>query len=345
MTNYRYDIRKLKHDAHGQWVQILGQIGIIASNKKHTPCPICGKDGTFRVYEKSENLTYTCSCGYGDGFKLLAEAGVMSLSDSLEFVNSYLYGEAIKPVSRARPASPQKPDKDYSEYKKKIKATLKNTYHSVTKKSQQHYTSRGLSDIPRIESITYGARWYKDVPFKDNKGRAPYHNVIVGKLSEWGENEKGIITIFTDIDYIRELSGDSDLYDKPMIKHVPSLVGCGVWIGCYSNVLNVSEGLENTLTICKVLNTFNAVSSVTSALMGGLIIPDGVDTMVVWADSGEAGTRSAELLASRYPKINTKIIYPADTGLKTNEKTDWNDLLKEHGKQVLRINVKHLIAM
>lgn len=58
----------------GRWADIFNYYGLPPiTGKKHYQgeCTICGRKGKFRIDNKDERGEWICTCGAGDGWKLL----------------------------------------------------------------------------------------------------------------------------------------------------------------------------------------------------------------------------------------------------------------------------------
>lgn len=89
----------------GRWPEIFEYYKLPPiTGKKHYQgeCPICGKKGKFRIDNKNGRGTWICSCGAGDGWKLLEltqQKDFRVLASEIESVNRK---QLFRPSSTAR---------------------------------------------------------------------------------------------------------------------------------------------------------------------------------------------------------------------------------------------------
>lgn len=85
------NIDKLQALAADRWHDIFGACGLdVRSDKRHSPCPICGGKDRFRCDNKQGRGTWICNhCGAGDGLKLV-ELQMRDFKAAVDFVASFL---------------------------------------------------------------------------------------------------------------------------------------------------------------------------------------------------------------------------------------------------------------
>jgi hypothetical protein len=171
--------------------------------------------------------------------------------------------------------------------------------------------------------VSYGYQWFMGRLLKDTQGKPTKYHVILPKISLFNKSPLAVVRIYTDMQSIQALLPNEQLGKKPVLMGAcASISGAGIW---FTNKpmkhLHIAEGFENGLSIATALNTKNIVCGNTAGGLGSLIIPDFVESITIWMDSGTAGKQGARKLYKRYMK-NKTITYaiPPD-----NE--DWNDLL------------------
>jgi len=86
--------------AQGKWPGILNALGLEDKflRNQHGPCPLCGGKDRYRFDDKDGKGTYYCSCGAGDGVKLVMlfknldfKNAAMQIEQAAGFVKSSRY--------------------------------------------------------------------------------------------------------------------------------------------------------------------------------------------------------------------------------------------------------------
>lgn len=99
------DAQEIKYAARGRWSQIICDVGGISDDfltRQHGPCPKCGGNKPFRVFDDfQETGGAVCSrCGkFGDGIEVVKWSNGIEFYDAIERIANYL---GIKPTDKPR---------------------------------------------------------------------------------------------------------------------------------------------------------------------------------------------------------------------------------------------------
>ena len=323
MGNNYLNFKEIKADAYGNWLSILTACGLdVISNSAHITCPICSKEGAFRVDDSTPDSTYICTCSSGDGFKLLQEALSITSFEAFKKVDSVQGGMTYSAPHKPSSVSPSPAlNNDGSKLEKAIQySTAK-----PNKDALNYYNQRGIKGMNQsLSYVSYGYQWFMGRLLKDAQGNATKHSVILPKLSFFNQPALAVVRIYTNTKAIQELMPTETIAKKPILKGaIESITGTGIWFTDKPmKHLHITEGYENGLSVATALNTRDVVCGNTANGLASLIIPDCVESFTIWMDAGKAGKAGARKLYSRYMKSKA-ITY----AIPPNGK-DWNDLLK-----------------
>ncbi len=336
---------KLKAYSYG-WDSILSHFGVDTAcldnrANKRSYCPLCGGDkhsNHFDYRNKSPDETYHCfKCGGGDGFKLLYQLNGTGFGAIAKLIRGDANSvPASKPVTTTT-TSNYKPDEDKAKKLVRLKRAIKYSGHTPKQWGIEYLAGRGIkfrNPIQKLDFVRYGSGYYMDRFIPDANGKPTYHNCLLFPLSVYeSKGARGLVRIYVDMNKVKLAIrgvGDSKLPSKPMLS-TKNLAGAGVWFSkTVENVLHVGEGIENTLSILQSLKTLDGVASVTAGLMGKLVIPPHITEMHIWKDSGNAGTKGARELRSRYETEIDIIIHAPPDGM------DWNDILRNDNANMIQ---------
>ncbi|MCK5904612.1 MAG: toprim domain-containing protein, partial [Gammaproteobacteria bacterium] len=314
------NFKEIKADAYGNWLSILTACGLdVISNSAHITCPICSKEGAFRVDDSTPDSTYICTCSSGDGFKLLEKALNITAIEAFKRVSKTQYGEIYSKHVTSKPTP--SPANDGT----KLNNAIKYSNLQPTADALKYYDQRGIEGMNhKFSFVSYGFQWYMGRLLKDDEGKPTKHSVILPKISFFNQPALAVVRIYTDMQAIQALIPAETLGKKPVLMGATSTIkGAGIWFTDKPmKHLHIAEGYENGLSIATTLDTKDVVCGNTANGLGSLIIPDFVESITIWMDSGKAGKAGARKLYSRYMKSKA-ITY----AIPPNSK-DWNDLLK-----------------
>ena len=340
MTTYKLNFNEIKTKAHGQWLNILEQCGLsVKSKSTHSTCPICSKEGTFRVDDKDIQRTYICSCSSGDGIKLLTLALNISSYEAFKKVNEAMEGKTFNEAHSVNPARSNAIYNNKDANRKRQQAVdnaLKYSSRTPTIEALDYYDARCIiCSEKKHDFVQYGMQIYKGI-------KGFIHPVIMPILSRYKGKAVGLVRIYLDHGQIyNKLGYEIDIAKKPFLRGgVETLAGYGTWFTKGNiNTLHVVEGFENGLSIATALKTTRIVCGHTASLLGNLIIPDCVKILHIWGDHGKTGEKAVNKLMGRYGSTISIIKhFPRDRD------QDWNDsLICDGGREIKEALLKEVI--
>ena len=152
-------------------------------------------------------------------------------------------------------------------------------------------------------------------------------------------DDKGVITTLHRT-YLSPNGGKAEVEHSRKMMAVPcntTVTGGAIRLATPRGILGVAEGLETALAAYTStrLPTWSCVSA---TLLAGFNPPEGIHTLVVWADRdrSQAGKIAAERLKERMKEkgINVLILMPLAIIPPGQKGIDWNDMLLRNGASV-----------
>lgn len=208
--------------------------------------------------------------------------------------------------------------------------------HAMNTKAARIYLNARCLSMRGVSSDSL--RYTPALPYYDSDGNkvGDFPALVAAIRDVDGE----IVTLHRT--YLSEAGGKARIPGKGATKKMMSVPegldvkGCAIQLSGAVNggVLGVAEGIETALSAQRAtgMPTWAAVSAV---LMEHFEVPEGVHTVVVWADKdvSTTGERSAEVLRSRLERqgIKVHVLLPPMAIPATSKSVDWNDVLVQHG--------------
>ncbi len=114
--------------------------------------------------------------------------------------------------------------------------------------------------------------------------------------------------------------------------------GGGIWMGKYTAQLLVSEGIEKALAV-QAATGICAVAGVSSTMLPNLVIPTGVQQIIITADGDLAGEKAVRKATIKWGKQGIKVFtsYPPVSG------KDWDECTRDEIRAAIRSS-KEVIA-
>ncbi|MBE5251753.1 DUF7146 domain-containing protein [Mixta mediterraneensis] len=261
--------------AVGKWPQIFKAFGLPpVTGLKHwaKECPVCDRKGKFRIDDKDGRGTWICSCGSGDGWKLLELTQQKSIRELFAEVD-----QIIGNVWQRDPSAPQR---------QKQVATVDQIRDAVLRKfadmqglrdtpAQSYLSSRGIFTLPVPDAARYCSS-------------QPLHG---------GGSLQAIWSLATDskmnLCYLHRtlLDGDKKA-DVDMAKKQKKLqddsyleyaVSVAIRLFPVASTLGIAEGVETALS-CKQLYGVNTWSVINANFMEKFLAPAGVTHLIIFTD-------------------------------------------------------------
>ncbi|MGF2656346.1 DUF7146 domain-containing protein [Serratia marcescens] len=281
---------KTSEAARGRWAEIFEYFGlppITGKNHYKGECPVCSARGKFRIDDGDGKCTWICTCGSGDGMKLLTLTQGKSFSALCAEIDQ-LIGNNYRHLSVP-----------------------------VNTTAAEYLRQRGISRLPAdairfCERQRHAGRVFQVLYAlaTDDKGELCYlHRTLLDgdRKADIGESAKLL----------------NSLQEPTYLDHARSVA---IRMFPVASTMGVAEGIETALS-CYQTYRVNTWATINSTFMKKFRVPAGVKHLIVFADmdahsaTGQAAAfecAHANLLA-RNDLISVSVRW-CDTG-------DFNDLL------------------
>jgi putative DNA primase/helicase len=293
------DVMKM---TQGRWQDILSSNGISddAISGKHSPCPLCGGRDRFRWVSsegKGRWICNQCRPGRGgDGMDLLMEYTGRTFKD---------LAAEIKPELNKYKQSAQPKKKD-------PRIRLNRVASGCVKITHGDPVSNYLfsRNIEKTENI-YGLRYHPSMAYYHEGNYMGHYPAMVGRvITHEGLRESYHIT------YLSNAGEKADVPSpKKILPPVTTLNGCGCYLSAIrNNELLVAEGIETALA-GEQLFGIAGVAALTAGGMEKLIIPEGVERVLILGDNDASftGQKSAYTLANRLVREGLEVAVKIST--------------------------------
>lgn len=289
---------KIRNHAKGKWPQIITAIlgDEYADTRKHRPCPKGDGVDRYRLSDRGETGGFFCACSDGtkDGFDLLQCSQGVDFKGAAELVESV--------IGPCEPDADWKPEKPHwiHEAAKQAKSVPRSRY----------LEARGLKPVPEL-------LFHRDLPYYVDGNHLWSYPAMLAPIRK-GDAIKAYHVTYLDgakkaeVPVVRKIMGGN------------GIKGGAVRLAQHGAILGVAEGIETALSAA-VLHDMPVWSVLNTSLMGDFDIPDGVKTLVIFADHDEnyAGHAAAYKLAHR-----AKCQGVGTVGVRLPDQPgDWNDVL------------------
>lgn len=353
-----YDANIVRADARDRWDFILQQLAPDIQNAlsrpgRHIPCPVHGGTDGFRVFkdvhERGGAICNTCG-PLKDGFALLMWLYHWDFPTALQAVGDLL-GTGEIPTLETRPPIPKHPERSI-ESQKRLSKTWKETV--------------AITDADAAPARAYFAG--RGIPIEDWLHLVPNHEEVIRvhpSLAHFVEGEltdrfPAIICMVTQQDgkpvnlhrtYLAKDGSGKAPVDPPrkLMSAMPGQTtsGAAVRLGpIVQGVVQVAEGLETAVSVM-IARQKPVWPVISDTLMGAFKPPEGVRSVVVWADRDREsllydkpirpGEFYAQKLCQRLREQGYRTLFfvpnaPIREGAKS---VDWNDILLDYGPEAI----------
>lgn len=339
----------------GRWLFVLANLvpeleKAISKPGRHIACPIHGGNDGLRLFrDANESGGGICNtCGpKPDGFALLMWLKGWHFSETLTAVAGILGITDVrypKPVVKYPALSQSNSTVDDDN----IKAILslvwqqaKSIHHPDAEPVRLYLQSRGLdASIPDWPTL----RFHPKMQYRDEDGKVIGHYPAMLALLENGHEAITIHRTFLTLDgHKAPVEAPKKMMPAPSDKPVS---GSAIRLGRPGRVLSVTEGIETALAVIEATGmvTWPLISS---TLMPGFNLPDGVEKLIIWSDLDRpspvtgirAGTEAAIKLAHRAKArgIEVEIREPKGPLPVDAKSIDWLDVLNTEGPNAFAI--------
>lgn len=288
---------KLRDHAKGKWPQIITAIvgEQYADTRKHQPCPKGDGTDRYRFSDVDGTGRFFCACSDGDkdGFDLL------QCCQGVDFKGAAKLVESVIGACEDDDWQPEKPHWIHSAVKQ-----------ATSVPRSRYLEARGLKPVPEL-------LFHRDLPYYVDDNHLWSYPAMIAPIRK-GDAIKAYHVTYLDGARKAEVPTQRKILGGNGIK------GGAIRLAQHGAVLGVAEGIETALS-ATALHNIPVWSVLNTSLMGELDIPEGVTTLVIFADHDEnyAGHAAAYKLAHRAKCQGVTTVHvriPEHPG-------DWNDVL------------------
>lgn len=319
----------------GRWPEIFDYFGLPAvTGKRHYKgeCPVCGGKGKYRCDDLEGSGSWICTCGRGDGWKLLDLTQKKPFAELAREIDE-LIGNQYQPEHGDAAPKPRESVK----IRKGVIAKFGSLVGLRGTGAEQYLNSRGINRLPAdwvkfnaLEKTPYGDKQAMWALATDDKAKPCYlHRTFLD-----GAHKADIPT------QKRMLSLQEDSY----LEHAGSVA---IRMFPVASTLGIAEGIETALS-CQQIYNCNTWAVLNTSLMKRFRAPSGVKHLVIFADCDDNGAGHAAAWECGHRNIISKnndvqqvsIRWP---GRDDGGSCDFNDMLMT-GAKVYEWPLKKRIA-
>jgi len=294
--------------AAGKWPGVLTNLGVEAAllTGKHVTCPFCSKPRNFRFDDRGIG-SWICTCGAGDGFKLLQQLfgwGFKKAADEVERVAGFAESKQVT----SGPTNAEK-----------LRA-LRRVWSESEAVSPGDVVHRYLRNRGLRFNGTQNIRLHPGMRFRDTEGNViGTFPVMLSRVQN--KDGQGVSLHRT---FLTEEGKKAEGGNAKQLMPGLGIAGAAIRLGEVGEAIGVAEGIETALALAH--STTMPVWSVVSASgMESFIPPDCVRRVVVFADNDASftGQAAAYSLAKKLVLrgIKVEVMVPSRTG------DDWLDAI------------------
>ena len=295
--------------ARGRWRDILPLLGVDPRFlvNRHGPCPLCGGRDRYRFDDRDGSGSYYCNqCGAGDGVVLLRKLHNWSFREAADAVDEVIGKTPPPKVEQHRQDDGRTRN---AEYAQRIMAEATDPRVVV-----DYLASRGLSTFPDCLLGHPALAYSHDGAFY---GRKP---AIVAPITDPTGDLVGLHRIWAD----RDLPTRKKLAPK-----FGNLAGAACRLFEVEAVAGIAEGVE-TAVACYELFAIPTWATIFADGLKKFEPPDGVKTVVIFADNDVSYTGQASAFAAAKRlgcDFEVEVHIPPAAG------SDWLDVLNRRAER------------
>lgn len=307
----------------GRWPEIFEYYNLPpVTYKTHFKgdCPVCGRKGKFRIDNKDDRGTYICTCGSGDGWRLLELTQGKDFKTLAREIDN-LIGNTFQHTEPTKAS-------DIENYRARVIGKFASLTPLRNTPASAYLSSRGIFSLPThhvrfngIENLSQGQYQAIWSIATDDKGVGCYlHRTILQDGNKPPiPNNKLLKKLHSD-DYL-SFAGSVAIRMFPV-----------------SSTLGIAEGIETALS-CKQVYGCNTWSTLNSGFMKKFRAPSGVTHLIIFADCDKNGAG----LAAAFECGNKNILSKNDVekvSIRWPETGDFNDMLVNGSKVYQQILIR-----
>lgn len=299
--------------ATGQWEKIFAYYKLpkITGKRHHKgKCPICKQIGKFRIDNKEGRGTYICTCGSGDGIRLLTLTQGKDFKTLVDEIDQIIGHQREKVI-------PHRKDTTKADLRHKVSGCyaklidLKNTSAAI------YLQNRGIYSLP-VENV----RFCEKQPVANHSG----HFQAVWALAT---DSKGSLCYLhrtflegdkkASLDVVKKMTA---LQEDSHLEYAESVA---IRMFPVASTLGIAEGIETALS-CHQVYGVNTWSTMNANFMKKFKAPNGVKHLVIFADMdwSAAGHAAAMECAHKNILSNNDVEL---VSVRWPDRGDFNDVL------------------
>lgn len=297
-------------EAKGKWPGLMLSFGVnIEKGNPHSICPVCGQK-KWRMDDKEGKGTWVCTCGAGDGFKLLQLVKGWDFKESCKEIKNVL-GTGVD----LKCDLSQKPEKAIEDIRKALNALHKSSeVAKIGGPVSSYLQGRG------IKVLSPEVRECKTCYESETKGR------MSAMICRFVGPDGKPLTIHRT--YLAEGCKAEIESPKKFMTATGKLDGGAIRLFPAGEVLGIAEGIETALA-CYQLFQVPTWAAMDAGLMEKFEPPPSVKKLIIYGDKDDSftGEKAAYHLAWRMKKKKIEV------EVKIPEAGDWADTVKggRHG--------------
>lgn len=319
----------LLQSAHGNWPAILLAAGVPDRflTGKHGPCPFCGGKDRYRFTDYQQRGGFICARCHpdgGDGMALLMEWRGDDFKQALHWLADYLRlpSEAVA-VTRQTLAilrnELSQADIDQRLFKlgKLWSRSSALAGDCIGSRYLKHRGVLDESSMPDPQAL----RFITALPYYTGTTRQSDFPALLAAVTTPDGRNICIHRTYLQADG----NGKADVPEaKKLMQPAGTVTGAAIRLFPAGPVLGVAEGIETALGAA-LLHDVPVWACISAHGLQSVVLPNGVDHLMIFADQDAAGMKAARNLRDRYPRIKVDILTTGFPG------ADFADVAKAKG--------------
>ena len=312
--------------ATGHWPAILHAAGVPDRflTGKHGPCPFCGGKDRFRFTDYQQRGGFICSqCNADgcDGLSFLMQWRGDDFKQALRWLEDYLrLPSSVAAVDRQAAPITSGPTLDEMERRNQRMARMWQQAEALTGDciGSRYLQARGVwssTDLPDPLAL----RFIPDLAYFTGKEKQGDHPALLAVVSAPAGHGVSLHRTYLQLDG----SSKADVPEpKKLMPPVGTITGAAIRLFSAGPVLGVAEGIETALA-ASLLHDVPVWACISAHGLQSVVLPDGVDRLLIFADQDQSGMKAARNLRDRYRHLQADILTTNQPG------KDWADIAKE----------------
>lgn len=301
---------------------VKGKWGVVFSSLNLPPitggrhykgeCPLCGRKDKFRIDDKDGTGSWICTCGSGDGWKLVQQTQGWDFKTAAEYIDKVIGNERTKDECQVKPQT----DTD------RLRAMVGDKFRQLSPVlrgtgAEVYLRNRGIDELPA-----------KNIRFTSSeKTPAGMFECMYSIATDGRGNPCYLHRTFLKDGGKAPIERPKRLNSLQSESYLNCAQSVAIRMFPCADVLGIAEGIETALS-CKQIYKCNTWSTLNAGFMKKFRAPKGVKRLYIFADSDKNGTG----LASAFECANKNILSNNDVEeviVRWCEKGDFNDLLQD----------------